>query len=150
MRGRIVFTNPTTDTGVIFAADRNRYAFHVSEWEGEGRPPRNQEVDFEPMGDEATAIHAATAPDPEHEVNYSPPDGYGPATRRPGGDKAQNAIAADKQFAPSAPNTMQKKFAKQLLIQQEKEAKLPKWLGVVLGVGVALVIFIAFLFLKPA
>ncbi len=148
MRGRIVFTNPATDTGVIFAADRNRYAFHVSEWRGEGRPPRNQEVDFEPMGDEAAAIQVATEPAQEGDIDYTPPSALGP-DERPIAARDTKKITADKQFAPGA-NSMQKKFAKQMLIQKQKEAGPPKWVGAVIGVVVAAVIFIAFLFLKPA
>jgi hypothetical protein len=133
---------------VIFAADRNRYAFHLSEWRGEGRPPRNQEVDFEPMGDEATAIAVATEDDPDREVDYSPPEGYGAAERRPAAAQPQKAITADKDMSTGRPNSMQKKFAKQLLIQQEKEAKPPVLLAAVIGVGIAVAGFAAFLFLK--
>ena len=61
MRGRIIFINPQTMTGLIFGADRNRYNFELKEWAEPGVPARNLEVNFQVVGGDALRIKPFSA-----------------------------------------------------------------------------------------
>ncbi len=61
MRGRIIFVQPETKTGLIFGADRQRYDFELAEWQGSEALKRNQEVNFKVQGSHALSIVAYTA-----------------------------------------------------------------------------------------
>ena len=64
MRGRLVFINPATQTGLIFGLDRNRYTFAIADWEARALPNRNDEIDFQPRGTRALRLQPAGDRDP--------------------------------------------------------------------------------------
>ncbi len=65
MRGRIVFINPATSTGLIFGVDRERYRFRTAEWAEPGLPSRNMEVSFKTRGNDASALRPYSPGDPD-------------------------------------------------------------------------------------
>jgi hypothetical protein len=60
MRGRVIFVNPPTKTGLIFGANRQRYEFALEEWRESTPLRRNQEVNFQTDGNRALRLKAFT------------------------------------------------------------------------------------------
>ena len=64
MRGRIIFVNPATLSGLIFGIDRQRYNFSLDQWVERGVPSRNIEVSFRTEGLEALQVKPFSPDDP--------------------------------------------------------------------------------------